>query len=64
MSTIGYDPASIFKDPFDVAHPSMIIFKIPPVIPKDILWLVMTLLIGILGSTAQVHALDPHPLLI
>jgi hypothetical protein len=64
MSTIGYVPAPIFKEPFDTVHPSMIIFKIPPVIPKDVLCLVMPLLICILGSIAQVRALHPLHLLI
>jgi hypothetical protein len=34
--------------------PSMIIFKIAPVIPNDLVWFAMLVLIGVLGLIGQV----------
>ena len=49
------------KDHCDVTGPSMIAFKIPPVIPTQILWLVMLPLISIFGLFAQVCLSTQHP---
>ena len=52
----------LLKEQFDVTDPSMITFKIPPVIPTRILWLVMLLLISIFGLIAQVRPSTQQPL--
>jgi hypothetical protein len=46
----------LLKGPPDIRF-SMVIFKIPPVIPTDTLWFAMLFLIGILGLIAQVCSL-------
>ena len=44
---------SFLKAPL-IAHPSMKIFTIAPVIPTRVLWLVMMFFVGVLGLIAQV----------
>jgi hypothetical protein len=46
--------ASAPYDFLDIFHLSMIIFKIPPVIPTRISWLVLIFLVGIFGLVGQV----------
>ena len=53
-STLGYAPASSLKNNLNSGLSSMILFKIPPVIPRRPLWLAVLLLIGIFGFIAQV----------
>jgi hypothetical protein len=40
-----------------VAHPSMRIFRIHPVIPTRVLWLVIMLFVGVLSLIGQVRSL-------
>lgn len=57
FSTIGCVPRlslfSFLKVPL-VAHPSMRIFQIPPVIPTRVLWLVIMFFVGVLSLIGQV----------
>ena len=59
ISAIGYVPrVGLFPyyDDMLVAHPSMRIFQIPPVIPTRVLTLVLIFLVGIFGSIGQVYS--------
>ena len=50
------------KEHCDTTDPSMIAFKIPPVMPTRILWLVLLLVISVFGLIAQVRPSTRHTL--
>lgn len=59
-STTGYAWAPLLAEGTSLdTHPSMVLFKITPVIPTNFLWFAMLLLIGILGLISQVRPSVP-----
>jgi hypothetical protein len=58
-STLGYASQPEFTCPkgsSNDTHSSMVLFKTSPVIPTNVTWLAMLLLIGILGMISQVRS--------